>query len=76
MSIMDTIGTHLSPAPQPSPYQKYIGTIKYVDTNVYIDASGNKVTQSKTFNVTLYDYQGATVKHYNNHVGFHVDFIV
>ena len=74
MSIMDTIDIHVPPAPQP--YHTFIGKVKYVDQNVYIDASGHKVTQSKTYNVSLYDYQGTIVRYYNNHVGFHVDFIV
>jgi hypothetical protein len=74
---MESFDTHVAPAPQPSrPYVQYIGQVKYIDRNVYIDASGHKVTQSKTYVISLYDHNGVINKHYNNHVGFHVDFIV
>ena len=74
MSIMESFDIHVPPAPQP--YHIKAGTVKYVDNNVYIDASGNRVTQAKTYNITLYDTGGTTIKYYNNHIGFHVDFIV
>lgn len=73
MSIMESFDIHVPRTPQP--YQRYIGTVKYIDHNVYIDASGHKVTQSKTYVVSLYDQHGVINKYYNNHVGFHVDFI-
>ena len=74
MSIMDTFDIQFPPAPQP--YHIKAGTVQYVDSNVYIDASGNRVTQAKTYNITLYDTGGTIIKYYNNHVGFHVDFLV
>lgn len=74
MSIMDTFVTPVPPAPQP--YHGFIGNVKYIDRDVYIDASGHKVTQSKTYVISLYDINGVINKYYNNHIGFHVDFIV
>ena len=74
MSIMDTFDIQFPLAPQP--YHIKCGTVKYVDSHVYIDATGNKVMHNKTYNITLYDTGGTIIKYYNNHVGFHVDFIV
>ena len=74
MSIMESFDIHVPPARQP--YHAFIGKVKYVDMDVYIDASGHKVTQSKTYVISLYDHNGIINKHYNNHIGFHVDFIV
>lgn len=74
MSIMDTFDIQFPPAPQP--YHIKSGTVKYVDSIRYIDSSGHMVTQSKTYHITLYDTGGSIIKYYNNHVGFHVDFVV